>query len=100
MASGRIFLYIAMFLFIGALVYTFVLLGKVTANADNSDTFYDTIKTIATMNGALMVLMTLIAFQYVRSDINAGPSYVFLMLHFNMFLSLLADSISVHTTKK
>ena len=96
----RIFLIITLLIFMGVLIYTFVVVGKVTANADNSVVFDDTIKTIAGMNGTLMALMTLIAFQYVRSDINAGPPYIFLMLHFNLFLSLLAVSISVLSKKQ
>lgn len=97
---GRIFFYIATGLFIGAVVYTFVLLGKVSAHPDNSTQMYDMIRTISLMNGALMALMTLIAFQYVKSDPSTGQSYVFLMLHFNIFLSLLAVSISVLSFKQ
>jgi len=99
-SQPRIFLIITLLLFMGALIYTFIVVSKVTAHADNSVAFNDTIKTIAGMNGTLTALMTLIAFQYVRSDINAGPSYIFLMLHFNLFLSLLAVSISVLSRKQ
>ena len=93
--AGKLYFYTAIILFGAALVYTAFTLSKFTGIKDNSNEFYDAVKLISFANGGLILMMTLISFHYIKSDITAGPSYLFLMLHFNLFLSLMAVSVAV-----
>ena len=92
--AGRIFFYIAVLLFLGMVIYTLTQLGAVTGNKDNAKAFNDTIQLIAVTNGVVILLMTFIAYQYIKSDITNGPIYVFLMIHISLFVSIMGTSIA------
>jgi hypothetical protein len=93
--AGRIFFYTVVLLFLGTTIYTITQLSAVTGNKDNSEEFSKIIRLIAGVNGAVMILMTFIAYQYIKSDPLTGPSYIFLMIHISIFISIMAASIAV-----
>lgn len=77
--------------FAGALVYTYILIGKSTTT---SDADVDKILTqIAYVNGALVALMTLIAFSFTNAYPAFRDRYILILTHFALFLSVLSVSI-------
>ena len=93
--GGSILLLLGSAVFIGALIYSFITVGRVTASADNQAEVKNAVQTLGLTNGALVLFLGILAFLYVRADRASEQSYIFLMLHANLFLSILAVSVAV-----
>lgn len=71
------------------------MLGKATSSSSTAQEVDNAITTIAYTNGALIAVMMLLAYSYVRSYPETRDNYIFLMTHVALFLSLLGVSVAV-----
>ncbi len=77
--------------FVGAMIYTYILIGKSTTS---SDTDMDKVLTqIAYVNGALVALMMLIAFSFTNANPAFKDRYILIVTHIALFFSVLSVSI-------
>ncbi len=93
--AGTAGVWLSAILLIAGLIITFVMTGKVTGSCDRTQEVDKALSTIAYVNGAAILLMTLLALTYVRSFPDMRDNYIFLMTHLALFLSLMGVSIAV-----
>jgi hypothetical protein len=94
MQTVTIFQGIILFLVIAAVMYTTITLTNATANADSSAEFRNKIGMVAGINSVLILALTILGFLYIRADPIQERPYLLIMIHINMFLSLMAVSIA------
>jgi hypothetical protein len=81
--------------FIGGLIWTFVLLGQNSGSKDNSDEVKNALGQVALINGFLIAVLAGISFLYIGANPTFERPYILVMLHATLFLSLLAASTAV-----
>jgi hypothetical protein len=81
-------------LVVGSIIYTSVVLTNVSTDSDSMLDLKNHIYIISGVNSAIIIILGILSFLYVRTDPLQERSYVLIMLHVNLFISLLAVSIS------
>jgi hypothetical protein len=94
MQQVTIFQAIIFFMVIAAVMYTTITLTNATANADSAADFRAKVGIISGVNAVLIIALTILGFLYVRADPIQERPYLLIMLHLNMFISLMAVSIA------
>jgi hypothetical protein len=83
-----------LFLVIGAIMYTSITLTNASVNSDAAADFRKKVGILSGVNAVLIVALTILGFLYIRADPIQERPYLLIMLHINMFLSLMAVSIA------
>lgn len=92
--------WLAVVLVIGSAIATYVFVGQATPSSSNKEEVEKAIRNIGLTNGALIVLMSLLAYVYLRQYPDTRDNYILIITHFTLFLALLAVSISVITKRQ
>ena len=95
MATPAIVPIFGLFIFIALMALNMWQMSKVAPTADNRDEVESAINTSMFSNGALILLLLFLSLFYVQANPSVERRYVFILLHANLFLSLLAVSVSV-----
>lgn len=95
MAVSQIVVVTAFLVFLALLATNVYYLSKVGVNPDIIEETNAAIRPICYINGGLILLLMFISFMYVRANPAIERTYVFLMLHVNLFFALLAVSVAV-----
>lgn len=82
-------------IFIALVITNFVVIGKATTQGeDNGSEMKSAIVTVISTNAVIIALLGLIAYSYARANVGAESTYVMIVTHLNLLLSLTAVGIS------
>ena len=96
MATPAIVPIFGLFIFIALMGLNMWQMSKVAPpTADTRDEVNSAIEMIMYINGGLILLLLFLSLFYVQANPSVERRYVFILLHANLFLSLLAVSVSV-----
>jgi len=70
------------------------MLTNASTNSDSMINLKQQVSIISGVNAVIIVILCILSFLYVRADPLQERSYVLIMLHVNLFFSLMAVSIS------
>ena len=94
MAVSTWFMYGMIFLFIGTLIYSIVVVGYATSNSDNKTQMTKAMTSVTIVNSILILVLGGTAYFYVQAEPDALRPYVIVMLHLSLLLSVISISIS------
>lgn len=95
MAIADVIKFVLASVFLGLMAYNMYILNQVGVSPDLKEETNNALRTISFINGGLILLLMFISFMYVRANPATERTYVFLMLHVNLFFALLAVSVAV-----
>ena len=94
MDRGKVLYALLVLIFAAAVIGTFYVIAKKIGNNDNKNEVRDSMLTVGGLNAGLTFVLLLISFMFTRSSPDLRSGYMFMMLHLNFLLAIMAVSIS------
>ena len=80
--------------FVGAMIYIFIVVGKVAGGNDNAADMVSAIYNVTVVNAILILVLAGTAYFYVAAEPLAERPYVMILLHASLLLSMISVSVS------
>jgi hypothetical protein len=81
--------------FIALVITNFVVIGNATSQGeDNASEMKSAIVTVISINAVIIALLGLVAYSYTRANIGTESTYLMIVTHLTLLLSLTAVGIS------
>ena len=87
-------LILAIVLFLGATLFMIIQMGILSSQSDSKSDMAKAITSVTIVNSILMLVMAGIAYFYVKANPESLPSYVIIMLHLSLLISVISVSVS------
>lgn len=94
MTAVSAFAWVGVFAFLGAVIYTFVIVGQFASGDDSKKEVAKSIGNILIINFILVLVLAGTAYFYVAAEPLAERPYIMIMLHASLLISIMSVSIS------
>ena len=81
-------------LYVAAILYTFITVGKSVGTSDSKKDMSDAITNVTIVNAVLVFVLAGIAWAYIGTNPTAERPYILIMLHVNFLLAIISASIA------
>ena len=88
------FMWVGLFGFIGAIIYTLVIVGQASGSNDSKAEISKAIFNVIIVDIVLLLVLAGTAYFYVAAEPLAERPYIMIMLHVSLLISILSVSIS------
>ena len=87
-------MWFALAAFMGSILYTIIAVGKDTGGTDSKTDMAKAITNVTIINAVMILVLAGTAYYYINANQLAERPYILVMLHVNLFLSVLSVSVS------